>query len=254
MSVLHRIVARTRADLDARRGPLEALPTPPAPPRDFAGALEAADGLALIAEFKPRSPSKGAIRPDASPEDVARLYRRHAHAMSVLCDAPFFGGGYPTLARVRAVTDLPLLAKDFVVDAYQLHEARAHGADAVLLMASVLPPAELEALLAQARALGMAALVEVHDAHELGVAVEVGARVVGVNSRDLKTLSIDLDHAARLLDAVPAGRLRVAESGLTERAAVDRVRGRADAALVGSAIMAADDPAGFMEALGWPSR
>ncbi len=254
MSLLESILTRTRADLAARRGPLSALPRPPGPPRDLAAVLRCAPDLALIAEFKPRSPSKGAIRPDASPEEVAALYGRHAHAMSVLCDAPFFGGSYATLARVRAVSDLPLLAKDFVVDAYQLHEARAHGADAVLLMASVLPAAALTTLLATTRALGMEALVEVHDAAELGVALDVGARIVGVNSRDLKTMRIDLAGAARLLARVPADRLRVAESGLTDAAAVAWVRPVADACLVGSAIMGAADPAAMMEALGWPSR
>lgn len=252
-AVLDRIVTRTRADLAERRKatPIEALrDRPVAPPRDALAALSA-PGLSLIAEYKPRSPSKGPIRPDAQPEDVAALYAPYAAAMSVLCDAPFFGGGYPTLARVRAAVDLPLLAKDFVVDPYQLHEARAHGADMVLLMCSVLAPGALEDLLGRARALGMAALVETHDDAELQVALDVGARIIGVNSRDLRTLEIDLEQARARLARVPADRVRVAESGLTTRAAVDAMRPHADAALIGSHLMAAPDPQAAIEALGF---
>lgn len=252
-TVLSRILDRTRADLVERRkaAPIEALRERAAdPPRDALAALRA-PGLALIAEYKPRSPSKGPIRPDARPEDVARQYAPYAAVMSVLCDAPFFGGGYPTLQRVRAVVDQPLLAKDFVVDPYQIYEARAHGADMVLLMCSVLAPGPLAELLGLTRALGIAALVETHDDAELEIAVEAGARIIGVNSRDLRSLAIDLEQARARLARVPPDRIRVAESGLTDRAAVDSVRPLADAALIGSHLMAADDPQAAIEALGF---
>lgn len=250
-SVLTRIVAQTRIDVERRaeRTPIAALAKGP-PVRDALAALRG-PGLGLIAEYKPRSPSKGAIRPDAPPEAIARAYRPYAAVMSVLCDAPFFGGSYATLARVRAATDVPLLAKDFVIGPYQIHEARAHGADMVLLMCAVLPPDELAALLALTRALGMAALVETHDDAELQVALDAGARIIGVNSRDLRTLAIDLNAAQARLARVPADRVRVAESGLTTRAAVDAMRPLADAALIGSHLMAAPEPAVAIEALGF---
>lgn len=252
-TVLERICARTRIDLDARKAatPLAALQARPVdPPLDAVAALSA-PGLSLIAEYKPRSPSKGPIRPDAQPEDIARCYAPYAAAMSVLCDGPFFGGGYPLLARVRATVDFPLLAKDFVIDPYQIHEARAHGADLVLLMCSVLPKAQLADLLGLTRSLGMAALVETHDDAELQVALDVGARIIGVNSRDLRTLAIDLDQARDRLTRVPADRVRVAESGLTSREAVDSMRPHADAALIGSHLMGAPDPTAAIEALGF---
>lgn len=253
MSILDTIVAQTRLDLAQRKRavPLDNLRRRRvAPPLDAVAALRA-PGLSLIAEYKPRSPSKGPIRPDAQPEDVARLYQPFATAMSVLCDAPFFGGSYATLERVRAAVAFPLLAKDFVVDAYQVHEARAHGADMVLLMCSVLPPESLAELLELTRSLGMAALVETHDDAELQVALEVGARIIGVNSRDLKTLEIDLPRARDRLARVPTDRVRVAESGLNTRASVDATRPLADAALIGSHLMGADDPSAAIEALGF---
>lgn len=256
MTVLERILARTREDLAGRRArrPLEALraEVERAPGR-FAPAL-AAPGLGLVAEIKPRSPSKGVLRDPFAPEQFVRAYARYAAAISVLCDAPFFGGGYPLLAEVRRATDLPLLAKDFVVDPYQVYEARRAGADAVLLMVSVLSRSQLGELLDVARGLGMHALVETHDAAELDVALGVGAEVVGVNSRDLRSLEIDLERASRLLAEIPEGRVRVAESGLVDVASVARVRDRADAALIGSALMASDDPAAEIERLGWRPR
>ena len=253
MSILDTIVARTRIDLAQRKAqtPLAVLQARAvAPPIDAVAALQA-PGLSLIAEYKPRSPSKGPIRPDARPEDIAALYRPYATAMSVLCDGPFFGGSYATLQRVRAIVDFPLLAKDFVVDAYQLHEARAHGADMVLLMCSVLPAETLAELLAVTRSLGMAALVETHDDAELQVALDVGARIIGVNSRNLKTMAIDLIEARERLARVPADRVRVAESGLTTRASVDAMRPVGDAALIGSHLMGAQDPQAAIEALGF---
>ena len=255
-TILDRIVTQTKLDLKVRRASvsLDDLRERAEPStRSFIAALKT-PGLSLIAEYKPKSPSMGDIRPDASPEMVARLYGPRAHAMSVLCDTPFFGGGYDLLSRVRAACDLPLLAKDFVVDTYQIYEARVHGADAILLMASILDPDRLWTLLALTRSLGMAALVETHDEAELAVALEVGAMVIGVNSRDLRTLEINLDQAIDRLQRVPKGHLRIAESGLRSRSDVDHIRPHADAALIGTHFMTAEDPATAMADLGWDVR
>jgi indole-3-glycerol phosphate synthase len=252
--VLGRIVAQTLSDVAQRaeaapRATLEAeLRTDDV--RDFVAALRA-PGLSLIAEFKPRSPSRGDIRPGASPEFIAGLYAPYASAISVLCDRPFFGGHHDNLQRVRAVAPAPALCKDFIVTEYQVIEARAAGADALLLMASLLPPASLERLLALARSVGLSALVEVHDAQELREVLDTDARIVGVNSRDLKTLEIDLDHMLRLLDTVPGDRVRVGESGLKTAADLARLKPRADAALIGTRLMGAPDPTAAIQALGF---
>lgn len=266
--VLGRIVAQTLQDLAKRQSarPLHALQAhlrdSPEVARDFAQALRGAPGEAprdqgalpgLIAEFKPRSPSRGDIRPGASPQGVATIYRDYAAAISVLCDRPFFGGGHDKLAEVRAAAPQPVLCKDFIVTRYQIFEARAAGADAVLLMASLLPRLTLQTLHQEASALGMAALVETHDARELETAMSIDAPIVGVNSRDLHTLKINTERAWALLDQIPADRVRVAESGLHSAEDVHALAGRADAALVGSALMGAPDIAARVEAMGWTS-
>jgi len=259
-SVLGRIADRTSADVADRRarvsvGELERA-TDDAP-RDFRAALLGPTGrseaghTSLIAEFKPRSPSRGEIRPGASPETIAAAYQPYAAAISVLCDRPFFGGGHDLLARVRRVTTRPVLCKDFILDPYQVIEAWAYGADAVLLMVSLLEPEALSTLLELSRTLGMAALVETHDAHEVAVAMDVGADIIGVNSRDLRTLEIDLSIIPDLCAAVGEGCVKVAESGLLTAADVDFVRPHVDAALIGSALMAAPDPAAQIHALGF---
>ncbi len=256
--VVHAIAARTRDDVAARRArvpeaELRARLADAPPVRDFAAALRA-DGLSLIAEFKPRSPSRGAIRPGARPEDIADHYRPYAAAVSVLTDAPYFGGSHELLARMRAAVPVPVLNKDFIQTEYQVLEARAAGADALLLMASLLEDAALRGLLDAARALGMEALVEVHDRRELERVLATDATVVGVNARDLRTLAIDPAVAAALLAEVPSDRVAVAESGVTTRAHADGLRGgRADAVLIGSALMTAPDPAAAIRDLGFPS-
>lgn len=258
--VLENIVARTRADLEARRQarPLDSFASELSrSQRSFHDALR--DGRAngepgwpsLIAEFKPRSPSRGEIRPGAVPADIVPIYERRASCISVLCDEPFFGGGFGTLAAARAETDRPIICKDFVVDAYQIHEAREAGADAVLLMATVLDDAELSSLDAVAQSLGMDSLVEVHDEPELERVLAGDYPIVGVNSRDLKTLEIDPDGMIALLDRIPGDRIRVAESGVDRREDVARLVGVAHAVLIGSTLMAADDPAATIEELGW---
>jgi len=251
--VLERIVARTRRDLQERKSrlPLAQLEARlELDARDFHGAL-AAEGLGLIAEFKPRSPSRGDLRPGARPEEIARCYAPYAAAISVLCDEPFFGGSRQALGQIRAASGVPVLCKDFLVDPYQVVEARVAGADAVLLMAALLQDDELSALLGLARELGMSALVEAHDAEERDRALQAGARIVGINSRDLRTLEVDIARIEALVEGIPPGVVRVGESGLHEPADIARMEGRVDAVLMGTELMLANDPAARIEQLGW---
>lgn len=220
------------------------LPAPGTRPRtlalrDFEGAL-ARPGLSLIAEVKPRSPSAGALRA-VDPEAIAAAYAPHASAVSVLVDGPSFGGSFELLRAIRERVPCPVLAKGFIVHEHQIRLAHAAGADAVLLMAAVLPPSRLVELLGHARSLGLSALVEAHDEAELAEVLATDAPVVGVNSRDLATLAIDLDTAIERLGRIE-GRVRVAESGLLDATSVDAVRPVADAVLIGTAFMRADDP------------
>ncbi len=256
--VLAKIVAQTRSDLAKRKSArsFEAVAEGLSPsPRDFAESLRHRPGApGLIAELKLRSPSRGEIRPGATPEQIIPMYAPYASAISVLCDVPFFGGGFDKLARARTLCDRPLLCKDFIVDRYQIAEARAAGADAVLLMASVLNDAEMADLLNYTRTLGMEALVETHDDDELARALNVGAVVVGVNSRDLRTLTIDFERMLERLARVPGGAVRVAESGVETRAQVEQLLGLADVALVGSQLMSSPDPEAAIKELGWTRK
>lgn len=243
MSVLDTIVAtkeREVAGLVPRRRALreraEALP----PARDFAGALRAGGEVALIAEIKRRSPSAGWLWPELAVPEVARAYAAAgASALSVLTDADYFGGSLADLAAARDAVPLPVLRKDFVVDDVQLWEARAAGADAVLLIVRILDDARLRGLHETARGLGMGVLVETHDAAELERALAAGAEIVGVNSRDLASFRTDLGVALSLAASVPAGRaLLVAESGIRTPADVDRLAAAGyDAILVGESLM-----------------
>ncbi|MEL6347236.1 MAG: indole-3-glycerol-phosphate synthase [Myxococcota bacterium] len=245
--VLGTILTQTLQDL-------ETAPKPGVRPvgllmRDFAGALSA-PGLGLIAEVKPRSPSAGVLRDPLDIDALAAAYAPEAAAVSVLVDERFFGGGYGLLQAMRARLPCPILAKGFFVDERQVQAAAAAGADAVLLMAALLPPDRLAALDAFAASLGLQTLMEAHDDAELQEVLDVGGRVVGVNSRDLQTLSIDLEGARQRLARVPTDRIRVAESGLHTPAAIDAVRPIADAVLMGTALMKAPSPAHTIAALG----
>lgn len=213
------------------------------PPRPFAAALRHPSQVRLLAEVKRRSPSAGEIRPGAVPAEVARAYRdAGAAACSVLTDREFFGGSLEALREVRAAVDLPVLRKDFVVDPLQLWEARAAGADAVLLIVRILEDAELADLLALARELGMDALVEAHDAAELERALAAGATLVGINHRDLDTFHTELGLSAELAPRVPAGVTYVAESGIRTPEDVDRLGASGvDAILVGESLMRQPD-------------
>ncbi|MCB9736314.1 MAG: indole-3-glycerol phosphate synthase TrpC [Deltaproteobacteria bacterium] len=253
MSVLARIVAGTRARLAATPVDREALAraAAAAPPPPSAWEALTAPGTRVIAEVKRKSPSQGAIRADADPVAVARGYMSAgAAAISVLTEPDHFGGSLDDLRAVAAAVAAPCLRKDFVVDARQLDEARVAGASLVLLMASVLDDAELAALSAHADALGLAALVEAHDEREVERALAAGARILGVNNRDLKTLAVDLATAERLRPMIPAGVIAVAESGVQTRADVLRLEDAGyDCFLVGSSLMAAPDPARALAAL-----
>jgi indole-3-glycerol phosphate synthase len=213
-------------------------------PLDFGAALRRR-GLAVIAEMKQRTPSMGVLTEDYRPQELAQAYTRGgAAALSVLTQEGSFGGSLAHLEAVRAHTTLPILRKDFVTEPYQVLEARAAGADAVLLIVAALEPTQLDSLLAAVRKRGMAALVEVHDEDEAEAAVGAGAALVGVNHRDLRTFRVDLGLTERLRKTVPADVVLVAESGIHGAADARRMReAGADAILVGELLMRAADPA-----------
>ncbi|HEX8444245.1 MAG TPA: bifunctional indole-3-glycerol-phosphate synthase TrpC/phosphoribosylanthranilate isomerase TrpF [Allosphingosinicella sp.] len=249
--VLGEIVARKRVDVAARLADvsIEELRAPAAPTRRSLRAALARPGARFIMEVKRVSPSEGALRAQADPAWIARAYRGAADAISVLVDTPYFGGSYADLEAVRAEYQGPILAKDFVIDPRQVPEARAHGADAVLVMLSVLDDADAAEVIAEARRLNMDVLVEAHDEAEVRRAVALGAPLIGINNRDLKTLRVDLAVTERLAHLVPADRLVVAESGIASRADVERLAPHADAFLVGSSLMRAERPAEAARAL-----
>ncbi|HUH13464.1 MAG TPA: indole-3-glycerol phosphate synthase TrpC [Longimicrobiales bacterium] len=254
MSVLERIVEQKReslAGLRARRAALleGARAAPPA--RSLFDALRAGGAVAVIAEHKRRSPSAGWIREGSSVAEVVGGYAHNgAAAASILTDTESFGGSLDDLREARAAAALPLLRKDFLIDPVQVEESRAAGADAVLLIVRILEDAALRELLRAAAEWGMDALVEAHDAREVERALQAGARIVGINSRDLATFRTDLAVAERLAAAVPGELVAVAESGIHTAADVDRMgRAGVDAVLVGESLMRAADPGAALRAL-----
>ncbi|MET0236191.1 MAG: indole-3-glycerol phosphate synthase TrpC [Kibdelosporangium sp.] len=220
------------------------------PPRDFAAALSA-PGLGVIAELKPRSPSRGWLVDDYRPAELAAAYRAGgASAISVLTHAAGFGGSVEDLPVARAEGLVPVLRKDFIIDDYQLYEARAFGADAVLLIVAALPGHRLAELLQLTWELGMEALVEVHNAAESDAAIAAGARVIGVNHRDLRDFSIDMTLSGRVREHIGPDRLLVAESGIRGPRDAQRLRtAGADAVLVGELLMRSDNPATTLKEL-----
>lgn len=230
---------REAARLEDERRRLEERAAGAPPARGFADALAAGDDVAVIAEFKRRSPSAGGLAEGVDPAAFARSYAEGgAAALSVLTDGPYFGGDLDDLVAARAAVRVPVLRKDFVLEPVQVVEARAAGADAVLLIARILEDDRLRKLLSATRELGMDALVEVHGPAELDRALAAGARVVGVNARDLDTFEVDLSVAEKLLGRVPADRVAVGESGVTGRDDVRRLgRAGADGVLVGGWLM-----------------
>lgn len=255
MGLLEEIVARKRLDVAARRAAapraeLEARARTLAAPRSLAAALTPRGAVGVLAELKRASPVAGVLARGFDPVARAGEYvRAGAGALSVLTDA-HFQGGLEDLARVRASVDCPVLQKDFVVDEHQLWEARAHGADAVLLIVAILAPAQLADLFQAAEGLGLSALVEVHREAELARAAELGADLIGINNRDLATFRTDLATTERLAPRAPAGAVVVSESGIATRADVLRVRAAgAHAILVGEALSRSGDPAAKLREL-----
>ncbi|NJC88180.1 MAG: indole-3-glycerol phosphate synthase TrpC [Desulfuromonas sp.] len=250
--ILKTIVARKREEVTAARAalPLAALKRRVAdleePPRGFVRTLRAcveSGWTAVIAEVKKGSPSKGVIREDFDPIGVAEIYQQHGAAcLSVLTDEKFFLGHLRFLGLIREQVRLPLLRKDFLYDPYQLWEAREAGADAALLIAAMLEPAQLHDLVAEAGEIGLDILLEIHDERELEMALQVPVELVGINNRDLRTFHTDLAVTERLAPHLPADRLIVAESGVVSRADVRRLQSAgASVFLVGESLMRAAD-------------
>jgi indole-3-glycerol phosphate synthase len=228
------------AELQARVGDIEDIP------RGFIRALRSANEAgrtALIAEVKKGSPSKGIIREDFDPLEIAEIYRKHgATCLSVLTDEQFFYGRLDYLGLIRERVSLPLLRKDFICDPYQIVEARVHGADAVLLIAAMLSVDELLEFSAVARELGLDVLLEVHNEEELEAALRTDCELIGINNRDLKTFATDLGTTARLAKLIPPGRLIVAESGISGRSDIETLRqAGAGAFLIGESLMREGD-------------
>jgi len=218
-----------------------------APPRDFIGALRSritAGEPAVIAEIKKASPSRGVLREQFDPAAIAASYERHGAAcLSVLTDGQYFRGTLAHLAQARGACGLPVLRKDFTIDPYQIHESRAAGADCILLIAAALDDARMRELEGAARGLGMAVLVEVHDAEELARALALETPLIGINNRNLRTFETRLETTLDLLGGIPGGRIVVTESGILRPEDVRRMRGRSvDCFLVGEAFMRAADP------------
>jgi indole-3-glycerol phosphate synthase len=245
--ILDRILATTRETVAASRRavPSSRLPLRTVPLRAgvFASALRG-PGVSVVAEIKRKSPSKGLIREDFDPSALARAYAEAGvAAISCLTDVPYFGGSLEHLALVKRETDIPLLRKDFIVDDYQLDEAVAYGADAVLLIVAALGARELASLLAEAGERGLSAVVEAHTVDEARLAIDAGAQAIGVNNRDLRTFEVDLAVTERVAASLPAGeRVLVSESGIGGPEDLARLAGcGVDAVLVGESLMRATD-------------
>ncbi len=250
MSVLSRICDASRERVAERRAKVpEAELLATLPERGRTGRLRqalGAPGISVIAEFKRRSPSAGEIRPGSSVAEVVGAYEEAgASALSVLTEEENFGGSMADLREARATSSLPILRKDFTVDGYQVTEAAAAGADAVLLIVAALDDGELRSLDARARELGLDVLVEVHDAEELERAMEaIDPEIIGVNNRDLRDFTVDTTRTSKLMAAIPAGKVVVSESGITSADQIEELeQAGVDAVLVGERLMRAPDPA-----------
>lgn len=238
-TILDTIVAKKHEEVAELRRQGPPAPTAVDAPRGFMRALTAKPGVAIIAEAKKASPSKGLIEPNFDPVQVAKHYKENgAAAISVLTDRHFFQGELDFLIRIRKEVDLPVLRKDFIIDPLQIEEAHRAGADAILLIAAILSPAQLQGFREQAEGLGMDALVEVHDEAELGQALVSGARLIGINNRNLHDFTVDLDTSFRLKALVPEGIPVVSESGITKLEDILRLKkANIDAALIGESLM-----------------
>jgi len=248
LSILERIVAAKRAEISAAKRPVDLKSAPPV--RDFIAALRA-KRPAVIAEIKRASPSKGVLREDFDPAAIAKSYEEAGAAcMSVLTDREFFQGAPEHLSAARAACKLPALRKDFIIDPYQVYEARGLGADCILLIVACLDDAQLGELEALAHRLGMAVLVEVHDAEELERALKLKTPLLGINNRNLRTFETRLETTLALLPRVPPERIVVTESGILAPADVARMRASGvHTFLVGEAFMRAPDPGAALQTL-----
>jgi indole-3-glycerol phosphate synthase len=247
-SILEAIVARKKEEIARNREArsehdLERALDQAPPLRDFRAALEAGSDVRIIAEVKKASPSAGILRADFDPVAIARIYEAHGAAcLSILTDEPFFQGHLDYLRRVRQAVRPPLLRKDFILDRYQLLQARLAGADAVLLIAEILDDEQLGRLQREAAAIGLQTLVELYDRANLARVLDSGARLIGINNRDLRTFVTRLEHTLDLAAVMPAGVCLVSESGIRSRADVERLKaGGVKAVLVGETLMRADD-------------
>jgi indole-3-glycerol phosphate synthase len=253
-SILDTIVVSKRREVAAQRvavpeAELERRLIEAAPVRDFRAALDAAAGVAVIAEVKKASPSAGVLRADFDPVSIARVYANAgASAISVLTDGPFFQGNLAYLTAIRQAVAPPVLRKDFIIDRYQVLEARAAGADAILLIAEILEQAELVSLLQEVGRLGMQALVELYDPENLPRVVKSGARLIGINNRNLRTFETRLEHTLELAARVPRDRCLVSESGIKSHADVARLQtAGVKAVLIGETFMRSGDIAAKMK-------
>jgi indole-3-glycerol phosphate synthase len=245
MSILDAIVEKKRERLEAarRESPLPEMRvriSEMEDTRDFTGAVKRprGKGIRLIAEMKKASPSKGPIREDYHPSDLAAAYSEHAHAISVLTEEDFFLGSLTHLTSARLATSLPILRKDFIIDEYQLYESRSAGADAVLLIEAVLEKKQAGEYLELAQELGLGVLFEIRDEWGLETALEIDAPIIGINNRDLKTFKVDLNTTLKLIEAIHDERTVVSESGIESRKDVLRLqKAGVDAMLVGTAFM-----------------
>jgi indole-3-glycerol phosphate synthase len=252
--ILGDIVIHKRSEINALLPRVEQLHAQAAANRSqhrpFAPALRDRQP-AIIAEVKKASPSRGLLQADFDPERIARAYELGGAAcLSVLTDQKYFQGGLNDLVTARNTTTLPVLRKDFTTDPVQIYEAAAAGADAILLIAAILDSRQLQSFRELAHSLGLAALVEVHDGDDLARAVDSGADIIGVNNRNLETFEVSLDTSLRLSDKIPAGVIRISESGIFARSDIDLLRGAGfHAFLIGESLMKAGDPSGALRAL-----
>ena len=255
-TILDKIIATKRTEIAAAKaslseGELREQAASAPPPRDFFAALAASGPIKLIAEIKKASPSKGVIRADFQPVEIGKTYEAHGvSCLSVLTDESYFQGSLEYLRDVRAAVGIPVLRKDFILDVYQLYQARAKGADAVLLIAECLDDCNLRKLHNEAVALGMAPLVELYEPENLQRLFDAGATLIGVNNRNLHTFEVDLEHTLRIRDRVPDECVLVAESGIRTRKDIERLEAAGiDAVLVGESLMACDDIGAAVDAL-----
>ncbi len=256
MNILERIVEAKRSELEREKSSLPMrraieLASGAPPPHDFAAALRRPGRINIVAEIKRASPTRGKIREGAEPGAVARAFAEAgAAAISVLTDARFFLGAPEHLEEARRAMPLPVLRKDFLFDEYQVYRSRAYGADALLLIARILPEKELQTLIGVARSLHMDALVEVHSEEEIKKAAGCGATVLGVNNRDLTTLAVSLETSIRLAGSLPGSAVKVSESGIETREDIARLREAGyEAFLIGERLMREPDPGAALRLL-----